>query len=470
MNELRPQQGNAAGTHGVHRASSWRWTVVMAVLAVLLLGLRWALCFRDPHFKYGDERVYLELARNLVQHHSYRLDCELVPRSAWDNDRPPGEGWAGFATREAPGLSFSLAAVGQVIRPSPLMAKLTNGVVGWITILLYALAAYRLTQSRWVALAVMVATGLHPSFLYLNTTNYPQTFQACGLALIILFLVHVRRSLTEAPLAVREGGVVGGLLGLSALYVPSQLFLLPALSLAAWPLPWRRWLAYSLALGIGFGLALVPWILRNTIAEKAFIPFSTMGGEAMYLGFNEQAGANCYAPDAPSASDAPRIDQLPTPSRSDSPPTSGKEREARYRAHATAWIKANPRVAAQLWAAKAANYFRWDVGLMHTREEGAAPLRVWVSRLTTLLVYLIFLLGCWLGRHGDRYWTRLAGWGMFFLACGHAFFISRYRYRLPVEPLLLFVGLTQLGAYLLRQQNALPRPVELTKPPKKPMQ
>jgi hypothetical protein len=40
----------------------------------------------------------------------------------------------------------------------------------------------------------------------------------------------------------------------------------------------------------------------------------------------------------------------------------------------------------------------------------------------------------------DRSWVILAVLGMLLLALGHGLLLSRYRYRLPFEPFLLFVG------------------------------
>ena len=441
-------QTTGSRTHWGISTTAWRWIVGFAVAAGLLLGLRWGLCFREPRFRFGDEELYWEIAHNLVVHHAYRLDRELLPVE----QRAP-RGWGDFASRDAPGLPFSLALMGQVTPLTPLTAQLLNATAGWFTILLYSLAAFWLTRNRLVALTVMLAVGLHPPFLFLNTTNYPQTFQACWLAVLVAVIVYVRRTDPESCLAPRWGLAEGGVLGISALYVPTQLFLLPALALAQFGRPWRRWVVYSLSLGIGFGLALLPWIIRNAIAERAFIPFSTQGGEQMYIGFNERAGPNVYPTDAQSGSGRVGPAQSSAVEKWALSAKTGREREEIYRTAAVEWIRAHLGTAAQLWAAKAINYFRWDFGLMHTKEEGAVYWRMWLSRLTTLFVYLVFLLGSMLCLGSERFWVRWTCLSLLFLACGHAFFSSRYRYRLPLEPLLLFVGLTRLGAGLQQRPH-----------------
>lgn len=416
------------------------WPVIFLGAAAVLLVLRWGLCFREPYFKYGDEGVYLEAAKNLVIHHAYRLDHE--GGQADETPRGPND-WVGSAIRLPPGLPFSLALMGQVVSLSPLAAKLLNATVGWMAVLFYALAAYWLSQSRPIALAIMLTIGLHPPLLYLNTTNYPNTFEMFWLSTLVLLLVYVRRYRPEHRVSPRWGLAEGCVLGIGALSVPTLLFLVPALALAQFTPPFRRWLVYGFALGCGFVIPLLPWIARNAIAERAFIPFGAGAGKEMYAGFNDQARANLWQPTEQGG--AYTFNYPPgLPARIMSA-ADYRKGDAIYRSAAIAWIKAHPMAAGRLWLLKALNFFRWDVGAMHTVEEGNRPLRIVLSRATTIFVFSIFLFGCLLASTNDRFWALFGGFSMILLACGHAFMISRYRLRLPFEPLLLFVGLTYLG-------------------------
>jgi hypothetical protein len=420
-----------------------RWVVIAFCAAAVLLALRWGLCFREPHFKYGDESVYLEAAKNLVTLRSYRLDHE---GGEGDKTSRGQSEWLGSAIRLPPGLPFSLALMGQIVPLSPLTAKLLNATVGWMAVLFYALAAYWLSQSRPIALAVMLTIGLHPPLLYLNTTNYPNTFEAFWLSAFVLLLVYVRRYRSEHRVSPRWGLAEGCVLGIGALYVPTLLFLVPALALAQFTPPFRRWLVYGFALGCGFVIPLLPWIARNAIAERAFIPFGVGAGKEMYAGFNDQARANLWQPTEQGGTYTfERPPGLPARILS---AADYRKADAVYQLTAIAWIKTHPMAAGRLWLAKALNFFRWDVGAMHTVEEGSRPLRIVLSRATTIFVFSIFLFGCLLASTNDRFWALFSGLAMIFLACGHAFLISRYRLRLPFEPLLLFVGLTYFGRRL----------------------
>ena len=80
----------------------------------------------------------------------------------------------------------------------------------------------------------------------------------------------------------------------------------------------------------------------------------------------------------------------------------------------------------------------------------------WLQRATTLFVFALALAGCW------RLWTREIRWVDFTavllgtMALGHAFFVSRYRYRLPLEPVLIFVGVLGLWSACVSQAADVP--------------
>jgi hypothetical protein len=391
---------------------------VFIVLAGILLVMRWGLCFSSPQFKYADEQWFMEIAQNLVDDRGYRIDHE---------------GRGTLAICHAPGLPFSLALAGYIMPLTPLTTKLINATISWVAILGYALAAYWLTRNLFVAMTVMVFIGLHPPFAYLSASNYPNTFEAFWLAALVLLIVRGIVFHPDTRITARWGLAEGFLVGIGALYVPPHLFVLPALALAQFTRHFRRWLVYCIALGFGFVLSLVPWTVRNFIHEKAFIPFSISGGLHMYLGFNSQAGANT-ASFIDTSDLLAKLVNVRTP----------KEVEDVAKAEAVAWIKAHPADAARLWLAKTLNFFRWDNGRMATASEGDKLTEILLCRATTLLVYAVFLFGCLRGFSKGRFWVVFGSLTLLLQAAGYGFFCSRYRYRLPFEPLLLFIGLTLL--------------------------
>ena len=399
-----------------------RLTNLFFALAGILLVMRWGLCFFNPEFKYADEQWFLEIAQNLAHGRGYRIDHE---------------GYGTLAICHAPGLPFSLALAGYVIPMGPLTAKLVNATVSWAAILCYAIAAYLLTRNLLIAMTVMVFIGLHPPFAYLSASNYPNTFQAFWLAALVLLIAGGIVFHPDTRITARWGLAEGFLLGIGALYAPPQLFVLPALALAQFTRHFRRWLVYCIALGFGFVVPLVPWTVRNFIHEKAFIPFSISGGLHMYLGFNSQAKANTTS-DVDTSRLRDKLVNVKT----------AKELENVAKAEAVAWIKAHPADAARLWLVKTLNFFRWDNGRMATASEGDKPMRTLLCRVTTVLVYAVFLIGCLRGYSKGRFWIVFGSLTLLLQAAGYGFFVSRYRYRLPFEPLLLFIGLTLLLSHL----------------------
>ena len=248
--------------------------IAIAFVAVLVVGLRLVTVDRRVEFRYPDERLYFEIGSNLANHGCYALDT-----------KPPL-----YAVRQAPGLPFALGALGSITPLTLQKARLLNGMVYVLAAGLYAFAVWRLTANIRLAALMLAAAGLHPVNLYASLTNYPQSFQAFWLACVAAVLAC--RSAATAPWRAASGWLDGALVGAGAMFVPTQIFILPGLVAWHWSRRWRPLIQYTAALAGGLLLAILPWTARNAWAEKTLIPFSTSGGEQCYLGFNDQAGMN----------------------------------------------------------------------------------------------------------------------------------------------------------------------------------
>jgi hypothetical protein len=77
-----------------------------------------------------------------------------------------------------------------------------------------------------------------------------------------------------------------------------------------------------------------------------------------------------------------------------------------------------------------------------------------MQRLSSLFVFGICAVGCLRMWPAEKRWVLFAALLMVANAFGHAFFISRYRYRLPFEPLLLMVGVC--GLFQARKRTSRP--------------
>lgn len=389
---------------------------LLLILAAALIA-RIGLLAMKPDFSYPDEWDYLDIAKNIASDNQYKL-TEEGPAN-------------GYAIRQTPGLPVVLGIIGKALPLSCQTAKLINTIAGWSTAVVYAWALWLATGHIWIVAAGAALIGFHPTFLYMGNTNYPQTFQALMLAFLVAAICFrkYRANNGDSP-----GWTVaeGALTGLGALFVPTQCFILPALVIARWKSGLKKLLLQALILFVSFMAVLTPWIARNAVTEKAFIPFSTNGGEQMFLGFNDDAGMNTGI----------MINITPGLYTRLTSAASGREREIIFRDEAFKWIRADYGRAARLWILKALNYFRWDTGKMVTAEEEGGAVRLWITRLTSISVFGLAITGLWRLIKHDDYWCILTAVFMLCLAAGHAFFISRYRYRIPIEQALIFIGLT----------------------------
>ena len=393
-------------------------TGAVLTLALLAAGLlvRVALAWRRGGFVFPDEAWYYDLGRSLLEHGTYRLSDEGTTR---------------FAICVAPGLPLLLATVGLVIPLTPIGALLVNAVAGWLTVVLFVALARRWTGG-WAAAAWMAVAGFHPVWVYLNTTNYPQNAQGLALALLA-WAVGRRWQRAErgvGPLAVMGEGAC---LGWGALLVPMHLVTAP-IWLLTWPLRPRMRRHRAARLGAaGAAVVIAPWTLRNAIVERDFVPISAGGGQQLFTGFNADANMNTSVADISKAHWPPGMADELAAART------GREFEAAHTRAAKQWIRENPRRAAKLWVLKGFNFFRWDTGRLTSRT-GTGAAVMWLQRLATVAAYGALALAFLRLRGPDRRWPRLALGLLFIMALAHAFFVSRYRYRLPFEPLLLFCG------------------------------
>ena len=383
----------------------------------LLLRLAWVAA--KPEFTFADERWYLEIAQSLHAGEGY--ECPSLR----------------YAVRQAPGQPIFLAVWGGVFPLTPASAKVANSLVGWLALVLMAWAMRRHTGSDSLTTAFCLLAGFHPSLLYTCATNYPQSLQLLSVALVCVLLLRLRDAPTAAATG-RSALAAGLAVGAGALCVTTQLFMAPSIPLAAWA-GRKNWLLAGMLAVAGVGLAVAPWAVRNAVVERALIPLSASGGEMLYLGNNPLTVPNTTSTDAARAMD-PQMKADLLASRS------AAESDQIYQVKAMDWMKANPQKTLRLWALKTANFFRWDAGKLATEQRRGMPAEAWIARLTTLGFYGVYAWGIGAAlRKRHWYWPAVSLSWLILTAAAMGLFVTRYRYRLPFEPALLWVGL--LGAF-----------------------
>lgn len=132
-----------------------------------------------------------------------------------------------------------------------------------------------------------LATAVYPAFVYDAGRLMSEPFAELTLAGFVLSYLWA----TEPERSPWSYLVPGALLGLTSLFRPEYLpFAVLFAGLAAfWA--WRRserrpasLTVPALALLAGFALLIVPWTIRNAIELDRFVPVSTGGGKALFIG------------------------------------------------------------------------------------------------------------------------------------------------------------------------------------------
>ena len=113
--------------------------------------------------------------------------------------------------------------------------------------------------------------------------------------LIVLFAYFYATYLHKKPECRRKWSLGGILVGLSVLQKGTALllplFMVPLILLK---LGWARGKKVSQFFLLGFLITLLPWIIHNWLAFDCFMPVSSYGGYALYLGNNPHATTGVY--------------------------------------------------------------------------------------------------------------------------------------------------------------------------------
>jgi hypothetical protein len=244
----------------------------MVVLAVLMrlfaLLLAWGT---DPT---GDPQNYLRLANHLLAGNGLAL-----PRTAVG---PEPVSTALFP----PMLPLLLAGVGLVAPLNAATLCILNTLIDCAAALLLARLA-RLLGMAQIAVPVALAYLLWPSIALMSPLAYKE-----GLVIALLLgtvVCLVEQSTRPGLRWAVASGVCGGLLLLAQ---PALVTLLPILFLALRPRfsGWRRWWSVSLTAAVATLLVMLPWWVRNALVFGQFVPLTTSGGLALWVGAHPSGG------------------------------------------------------------------------------------------------------------------------------------------------------------------------------------
>ena len=245
---------------------------IAAALAVALAMRLFALLLAGDVTHYGDPLNYLRLANAVSEGQGLSLVNAVGVLT------PTGQ--------FPPGLPLLLGGVAFVLPLTPLTLCLVNTLIDGAAALLLGRLATQLGR-RDLSLPVSLAYLLWPSIAFMAPLAYKEgLIVALLLAMIVTLLEQSRSSGFRWAIL---SGLVGGALVLTQ---PSLAPLLPLTFLVFVRrfTGFSRWLAVSACAAVAVLAAMLPWWIRNAIVFGQFVPFTTSGGLALWVGAQPDGG------------------------------------------------------------------------------------------------------------------------------------------------------------------------------------
>ena len=384
----------------------WRSRVRVAGITLLLLSLVAGTIYSfalPAHSRYPDEWEYLQLSGNILHGPGFSMDGVHLTAA-----RPPG-------------YPVFLAAI-QALGGGFVAMRIVQYVVLVATALLVCQLCSR-ENPLGSLFPVAVVMMLYPVLFYTAATLYPQTLAAF---LFILALVLMVGSSSGIFINLATGLVFGALM----LTVPTFALTLVVVLAAAWLLKIIRW-HEGAAIILGATLLVGVWTARNEIVFHRPIPFASNSGENLLIGNCENTvpyGGTGNVDRTRYQQEAQRLglDEF--------------QADEYYKQAAITWIKENPGRAFVLYLEKTANYF-------NVYNEYAAGTNAEISPAKQIVMgatYLL-LLGLLAWRLAEMKRFPLLQREKLFLviyvlsAFTMAFFVTRIRYRLPYDYLIVAI-------------------------------
>lgn len=389
------------------------WAIVALGVALRLL-----LIVALPQSPYSDGAWYVERARELAAGLGYQEGGH--PTAFWP---------AGYPVL----LSVTMRAFG----PSLVGAMLCNLVAAAATIMLVAWFGRRIGGSRMVGQLAALGYALYPSHV---------AYSGAAMAEVVSTALVLGATAAMVAARGRAGWLIGaGLLFGAATLMRAQFLYFPAgVAIALWLMPraanWRRTGMSALFVYLGMAIAIAPLTLRNHAVFGEWILISTNGGVALRTGASDDATGDHLDWNAARWA----AEGVPFERRVADQVAADKA----IRAHATAWIAANPARWVALMPVKAFALWAKDTdafwGLQGSYPQAATPIRLvaGANQAFYLAVLLASLPCLWTGLVGLFRRQQSAALLILFLMPSFVtlvaiVFTGQIRYHFPAMPFLI---------------------------------
>jgi len=266
-----------------------RTLIALALIAALGLVFRAVAVVHPVADPADDSHAYYALAKSLYTEGSYGgPEFHSEASSDWS----PGAPW----------LYAGLFVVTGGPREGTI--RILEALMGVGTILVVFLLGWRL-GGRWPALLGALGVAIYPPFIHSvgEIMSEPPAMLSLPAAILAFLWAWDRTAAARSgPGAAPGAGATGGiwsaawpwllpgfLFGCTAMFRPEYTlvagaFVVFAAARWAWEREWRLGAATVGLMVVALLLPIVPWTIRNFVVFERFVPISTGGGKALYVG------------------------------------------------------------------------------------------------------------------------------------------------------------------------------------------
>ena len=383
----------------------------------LILGIFYSLYLGDL-FRFYDEGEYYTIAQNIVTKGFVTING--TDPSAW---RPPGYPFW---------LSIFIKAGANLF-----LLRMINFVLNGLSLfLIYKILENR---SKLTGLIGAVLFSLYPLFFFTASTLYPQTF------VTTLFLLALYLLLSKKEISYKTAFIIGLIYGLLTLTVVTFLgsLIVTVIWLCLFVENSKKKALLMLMITL---LTLMPWTIRNYLVFNTYVFVANNGGVAFVMG---------NSPDTrPNGGGNIKLPEINSRERNEI------ETDQYFKMNAWNYILTHKFDSLKMYILKFLNYFNYSNILMTHSQMSLLRERVlfitYYSLLGLALLRILLYRKIPLSNKDFYLITLYLGHGLLL-----ALFITRIRYRLPYDAILVILGASFLGIFLQgRNDTTLPSSID----------